>query len=62
MPATTEFQKSMLIIFAMVLLYIFIGKIKAKYQFSWGHEASFICLLSLCISYYYFMSSNMTMQ
>ena len=62
MPATSEFQKSMLIIFAMVLLYIFIGKLKAKYKFSWGHEASFICLLSLCISYYYFMSSRVTMQ
>ena len=54
MPATKEFQSSMLIIFVMVLLYITISKLKVKYKISWGHEASFICLLSLCLSYYYF--------
>lgn len=52
----------MMIIFVMVLLYIFFGKIKAKYQIAWGHEASFICLLSLGLSYYYFKSNNDSMQ
>ena len=52
----------MLIIFGMVILYTVIGKLKAKYDISWGHEASFICLLSLAISYFYFQTGSHTMQ
>ena len=62
MPATSEFQSSMVIIFVMVLLYIVFGKLKAKYEIAWGHEASFICLLSLLLSYYYFETHNASMQ
>ena len=62
MPATAEFQKSMLIIIVMVLLYLFFGKLKVKYNISWGHEASFVCLLSLTLSYYYYTANNASMQ
>lgn len=62
MPATLEFQSSMILVFVMVLLYIFFGKLKAKHGIALGHEASFICLLCLAISFFYFQTNNASMQ
>ena len=62
MPATQEYRSSLIIFVSLVILYILLGKLKAKYQISWGHEASFICGISLVLSYHFYKSSNQSMQ
>ena len=62
MAPSPQFLNSMLIIFCMVILYQLIGRVKARYNIAFGHEASFIALLGLSFSYFYFYYEKHQMQ
>ena len=53
---------SMILLFAMIVLYQIIGRTKQRFNIAFGHEASCIALLGLAISYFYFETSKHSMQ
>ena len=41
----------MILIFSMVLLYLFLGKAKERYNFVFGHQACVVATVGIGISY-----------
>jgi len=50
MPPTIDFQTGMIMIFAMILLYLFVGTAKNHYDIAFGHQAAVVAGLGFGIS------------